>query len=188
MDTKICKQCWEEKPITSEYWHRSPESKDWYCNKCRVCRNKNNVEYSKTHKELRDKRVNSHKEHLREYQKNYREVNRDILREKGKEYYLSVKDWILKKYLTDNAEIISRKAKERREKMWYSKLHHSTNNYIDKNKLRPSKCSICWGWGKIVAHHPSNNIWNEIVFCCYSCHKLIHNWKIECPKPINLLS
>ena len=187
METKICKQCWEEKPLTSEYWHKW-NWKDWFCSKCRICRNKNNVEYSKTHKALRQNRVDAHKEHLRDYHRNYREINRDKLKEKNKQYYISVKDSIIKKYLQDNAEEISRKAKERREIMWYSKLHHDTDNYIDKYKIRPEKCSMCWWWWKIVAHHPSNDIRNEVVFCCYSCHQLIHTNKLECPKPTDLLT
>jgi hypothetical protein len=54
---------------------------------------------------------------LREYHRNYRDINRDELREKNKQYYISVKDNILKKYLTDNADVISKKSKERRERM-----------------------------------------------------------------------
>ena len=187
METKVCKQCLKEKPLTSEYWHKWLWSW-WYCNKCKVCRNKNNVEYSKSHKDVRQKRIDSNKEHLREYHRNYKENNRDELKRKNREYYLSVKDTLIKKYLTDNYERISRKSKERREIKWYSKLHHDTDNYINKNHIRPAVCSICWGSWKIIAHHPSNDIRNEVVFCCYSCHQLIHINKLECPEPIDLLN
>lgn len=188
METKVCKQCLEEKPLTSEYWHKNPWKKDWYCNKCKLCRNKNNVEYMRTHKDVRQRRTNANREHLQKYQKEYRVINQDILREKRNQYYLSNKDGIIKKYRTENAETISIKAKKRMEEKWYNKLHHDAGHYIDKHKLRPSICGICWHSWKIAAHHPNDKIWNEVVFCCYSCHKLIHSWKIECPKPIDLLT
>jgi hypothetical protein len=30
-------------------------------------------------------------------------------------------------------------------------------------------------------------MWSVVVFCCKFCHKNIHEWNIECPRPINLL-
>ena len=188
METKVCKQCLEEKPLTSVYWHKNPWTKDWYCWKCKICRSKNNVEYRKTHKDVRQKWVNNNREHLQKYQKEYKILNQDTLKIKRKKYYQSVKDTMIKKYRNENVDSIREKAKKRMEEKWYNKLHHDTDRYIDKNNLRPDKCNICWDWWKIAAHHPNNDTWNKVVFCCYSCHQLIHAHKKECPKPIDLLT
>ena len=59
---------------------------------------------------------------------------------------------------------------------------------IRKLKIRPTICPICWYEWRIIAHHPDINVRNEIVFCCQICHDKIHKWKMECPKPIDLIN
>ena len=58
-------------------------------------------------------------------------------------------------------------------------IHKKTRRMIDKLWARPKECVICWQTAKIIAHHPDYNKTYEIVFCCKSCHRLIHEWLIE---------
>lgn len=64
--------------------------------------------------------------------------------------------------------------------------HGKTDKMIKSLWIRPKICPICWYEWRIMAHHPDINKWNEIVFCCQPCHNKIHNWKMECPKVIEL--
>ena len=79
------------------------------------------------------------------------------------------------------------------EKLWFNRLnfHQKANKYAKKYNLYPIKCPICWDDKKrIQIHHPSYESFDnrkDVIFCCASCHRLIHNNKIKCPKPINLL-
>ena len=90
-----------------------------------------------------------------------------------------------REYHTKNKEKIAKRSKEHNKKMsdkiWTErdKLHKKTRDIINKLWARPNKCPICWGWGEIIAHHPDYNKIYEVVFCCKSCHNLIHNWTIE---------
>ena len=72
---------------------------------------------------------------------------------------------------------------------WYS-FHSKAKYFVRKHNLRPTTCPICWLEKDVVIHHPSYETfdkWSEIVFCCKSCHSLIHSGVQECPKPIKLL-
>lgn len=182
---KKCKQCWEIKELTSEFWHRW----EWvwgFHSKCKVCRNKNNREYNKQDevKERYKKYREKNKEHLRGYLKEWKRKNKD----KTHSYYIKAKDWSIKEYRRKNKEAIAKKQKTRYDKMDYDKLHKQTYAFIEEKGLRPDFCPICWRLTRVIAHHPDNNIWNKIVWCCYSCHQLIHLWEIKCPKPIDLLN
>ena len=133
-------------------------NKGSYCKECRA-------EYRKAHKE---------KNH--EYTMKYNIENRDRILE-----------W-KRRYNKEHSVELEEKRKIRVARMWYWPLHSKTNHFISKLGNRPKICPICWSNKyRIEAHHPSNEIWNEIVFCCQSCHSAIHNGFIECPKPIDLL-
>jgi hypothetical protein len=50
-------------------------------------------------------------------------------------------------------------------------------NFIRYYKIkRPDICPICWSIWYIDAHHPDYTKRNIIVWCCRSCHSLIHRW------------
>ena len=136
------------------------------------------------------------KEHIQEYKRNYRIKNIDKIKQhyaenreqraenrKSNEHY---KEYMRKYELEHKQEILDRK-KKKRDEMWYWAMHIKTPRLIKKLWIRPKVCPICWEERRIEAHHPDNNVWYEIVFCCTQCHQRIHNWWIECPKPINLL-
>ena len=163
---------------------------DWIvyikCNKCWQFRNSDLfVTYSKGNAFM------NKWAYCKECRAEYRRKNIDKDRMYRKEYNIKNRERILEKkriYNKEHYQELLEKYKERKKRMWYWPLHKKTTYTITKLWIRPKVCPICW-WDryKIEAHHPSNDIWNEIVFCCQSCHCDIHNWVIECPKPIDLL-
>jgi len=101
MDTKICTKCGEEKPATTEYFHRCKYSRCGLLTYCKVCRKKQTQKWQKENSEkirLRQKKwrednpdyakkwhkENSEKIHLR--QKKYREANREKIRARTKKW------------------------------------------------------------------------------------------------------
>ena len=58
MDTKICSQCFKEKPIGEFY--KAKTHKDGHHYQCKLCMNANNLEYRKAHKELSRKIANDY--------------------------------------------------------------------------------------------------------------------------------
>ena len=116
--------------------------------------------------------------------KKYNEQNRKRLTKYFKNRYEEKKNEILKQH------------KERvmyiEEKFWFNIwcFHSKTRRFVKQHHLKPNLCSICGCDNKIEIHHPSYENFDkrsEVVFCCRSCHRLIHYWTIECPPPINLL-
>lgn len=48
--------------------------------------------------------------------------------------------------------------------------------YLEKNpSARQSVCSLCNSTHFVEAHHPDYDKWDEVVWVCRKCHKLIHS-------------
>lgn len=148
----------------------------WKRSWCRICC----AEYKKSNKDYfvkyNKEYYASKKNDIQKQQLVYRELNRERINNKEKEYYNSHAN-----------EIITKNIQREKEK-WYSLIHRKAREVINRLWIRPKVCPICWlDIFNIEAHHPNNDIRNEIVFCCKGCHKKIHSWKLQCPKPIDLL-
>lgn len=77
---KICSKCKQEKPLTSEYWHKS-KTKDGFQNQCKVCRNQYNSQKQK------EKWADGlGKQKIKESNKKYYEANRDKILERMTTY------------------------------------------------------------------------------------------------------
>lgn len=169
---------------------REHYEKDWKvyikCNRCWEFRDSDLYTTYKTSNAFMNKGS-----YCKKCRADYRKLNKDKNHEYIKEYNLRNREKILdskREYNKRNSSLLVEKNRERVARMWYSKLHKKTNYTITKLWIRPKICPLCWSSDyKIEAHHPSNEVWNEIVFCCQSCHSWIHNWFVECPKPIDLL-
>lgn len=75
---------------------------------------------------------------------------------------------------------ISEKFNRHNKEMWYLNIQRRTRYLIDKLGIRPKQCPICWyKTDKVVAHHIDYSKPYEIVFCCSSCHRLIHLWELQ---------
>lgn len=133
------------------------------------------------------KELNSDNFHKNKYHKNWFRSRCKICE---REYYKEHKEQMNnyeKKYYQKNKEEIKKRTIEHARITWQDKLHKRTNRFIKKYNLRPNTCSICWSKEFIYAHHPSNDVRNEVILCCKSCHQRIHSWDIQWPKSIDLL-
>lgn len=104
----------------------------------------------------------------------YRETHKDSIRESRR-----------KRLPKENAKRrermaeISAKIHAHNKEMWYVNIQRRTRYLINKLGIRPKQCSICWyKTDKVVAHHPNYDKQYQIVFCCNSCHRLIHLWEL----------
>lgn len=164
---KKCSKCWIEKPATNEFFAIKQSWKYWVDSMCKECKKI----YNKTIRSI------------------YRMKNKDIINDKNREWNRTHKEYhkqYKEKRYKDNKQDQLSKWDIRRKNKWYSKLHWKTQSFIKKYNLRPKKCSVCWEENYIFSHHVNYKYWNLIVWCCKSCHELIHSWKIQCPEPIDL--
>ena len=162
-----CNECWEVKELTSDFWVKDNKSKHWFVYKCKEC-------LRKRHKIAQHKYNMSHKEEKHLYNITYNKEHREEIREKrriGREKEKEKRKLRMKE--------VSKKTHAHNKLMGYSPTHQRVSRIIKKLWIRPKSCSICWFEWLVVAHHPDYSKWNEIVFCCNSCHRLIHSWEID---------
>ncbi len=192
-----CTKCGEILPSNNfSKWSRWPNGLKYVCKKC--CKKDYNINKEQIlieRKEYYNKNKDTKKEYQKAYYYNnaediknqhrvYRKVNKDIIDRKRKEKYILNKEAIKER----NSNYSIKKSKELW--FWWKKFHDKTSGYIKRHKLSPNKCSICGDEGRVIAHHPSYQSfedWKNIVFVCGSCHQDIHKWNIECPTPIDLV-
>ena len=199
----VCKKCWIEKELTSEFWRKESKVKMWFNSTCKSCLKPidriwraNNIEsarassrkcakrYHQEHKEeekIYSKKYRElHRDEIKEHMKRYREVNKDKLRESRRKHWIEVKEKRKIRYENNKMDIIM-KDKKRKSEKWYSPVHLKVNYVKKKLWLKPTCCSLCWYKWYIVSHHPDYNKPYNVVFCCQSCHKLIHSGEISVP-------
>lgn len=164
----LCRWCWEVKELTSEYWNKDRHTKTWFIYRCKECMKPIN-------KEANRKRYYANPEKERVRRKLYYSKNKKKIREKRR--------WNREKENAKRRERmseISAKIHAHSKEMWYWFIHAKVSRLIKKLWIRPKECPICWYISdKIIAHHPDYNKPYEVVFCCNSCHKLIHLWELE---------
>lgn len=184
-----CTSCWELKEASDKYFHRNCGTKNWYLSKCKECVCKYQREYHIKNKEVQNKRSTEWKKNNPDKVNTYKEKNKERIKDWNSEYHKKSEHYkeYMKDYEMKNKDKIRDRKKKKRWEMWYWAMHIKTPRLIKKLWIRPKVCPICWEERRVEAHHPDNNIWYEIVFCCTQCHQRIHNWRMECPKPINLL-
>lgn len=161
-----CRGCGKVKELTTDNRWKDAGSKTWFLYRCKECMRevyqKHNVKF-----------YYSHREEILQHHKEYRSLNKEKIRESrrnGRE-----KENIKRR---ERMKEIVRNNREREKIKGYSPVHRKARYMIRKLWIRPRICPICWWEWKIDAHHPDYNKPYEIVFCCPSCHKLIHNWEI----------
>ena len=125
MELKRCTKCGENKPNTNEYFVYNNKSKGKLKAWCKVCDREYAKEYREKNKdiikELNKKYYELNKEHFKEYSKKYRELNIDRLRDHNKEYR------------EKNKDKISTQRKEYRDNN-KDKIRESQKNYRENNK------------------------------------------------------
>mgnify|MGYP003301552576 CR=1 FL=1 len=157
-----CPKCWEFKTI--DEYNKSKLWAFWTVWRCKVCVSSWNHKYY-------DSKAKQ--------QQDYYWNNKERINAHKREYYLKTQKH--KKYRDKMTE-----------ELWFNRhtFHVKACDYVNEHSLRPERCSICGSCGTIEMHHPSYEkyeYWSMVVFCCKSCHRQIHSWRIKCPSPINLL-
>lgn len=161
-----CNSCWEWKDSSCYYKWRL--YKFWLSTNCKKC-------VSDWHR----KDYENNRDKIADRNKDYYWNNKQKVREYKSEYYSNTKKQkAYKDFMT--------------EKLWFNRhtFHVKAFDYVNEHSLRPERCSICGSCGAVEMHHPSYKkyeCWSEVVFCCRSCHRQIHSWRIDCPAPIDLL-
>lgn len=192
-----CTKCREILPSDSfSKWSNWPDGFKYICKQC--CKKDYNINKEQVlieRKEYYNKNKDIKKEYQRVYYYNnaedikkqhrvYRKMNKGILNKKSKEKYILNRENIKEKNLNYSIK------KSEELWFWWRKFHDKTNSYIRRYKLSPKKCSVCNSESRIIAHHPSYEVfedWKNVVFVCDSCHQDIHRWNIKCPTPIDLI-
>ena len=166
-----CKWCGIVKELIDEYRIRDKNSRLWYVYRCKEC------SYKKA-KAIQKRYRDSHKDRTHEYNLKYNREHRDEIREKRRGN--REKENIARKlYRLQHKEEVNKRKREQMHTKWYGWIHQRTARLVKKLWIRPDYCQICWHKGAVVSHHPTYDKPYEIVFCCPSCHTLIHQWKLE---------
>ena len=89
--TKVCNNCGQEKPLTSEYFYKDKRYKDGLINQCKVCCKEKSKKYRKENSEK-----------ISERQKKWTEKNKQYIKEYYSEWYKENRDRKIKQvYLND---------------------------------------------------------------------------------------
>lgn len=167
-----CKRCLEIKELTPLFWIRDKGAKYWFVYRCKECMKEIVKDSARRYRQ-------QHKTETHEYNIRYNREHRDEIREKRRANQKK-ENIIRKEYFDKHRYEINMKRNERVRRKWYWAIHQKTSYLIRKLWIRPKECSICWyNSNKIVAHHPDYNKIYDVIFCCNSCHKLIHSWEIN---------
>ena len=194
---------------------RKRYEKDWLiyllCSKCKEFKELNNFNNLKSSKCFWKWSVC--KECLSLRWKQNRENNKEIIKQKRKEYYYNNIDKVKlrNKIYRDNHKEQEKHRHELYKEKYPDKYHAMKYNNKKKNRLLNDEfrikdnirnntwryarrhwikfeCCICNSNNNIQLHHPDYSKPFEIVPCCRDCHMKIHKWIIDCPQAINLLS
>lgn len=198
---KKCSRCWIERELNAYNFHRERRHKDWFRSECKACAKIEHDEKAEQRRMQSKRWRENNKEHVLETQAKYRLEhkeqshqyyldNKEEILKKNRAYYKVRKEWhnnYTRQYYKDHKEEVTKRIVKNRKEKWFDNLHQRTWRFMKKYNLRPDTCSICWSKEFIYAHHPSNDIRNEVVLCCKSCHQRIHSWAVQCPEPIDLL-
>lgn len=112
METKICKKCGRELPLSEFY--KNKNCKDGYLNVCKECFIRQQKQYNKERKEeileYAKQYYQGNKEKKSEYNKQYRQEHKEEIAEHNKQYYKDNKEAILeqhKQYQQEHKEEIN---------------------------------------------------------------------------------
>jgi hypothetical protein len=157
MATKRCPACGETKP-TTEY-HRNRGTKDGLRAYCKSC----------------------HCEHARQY----REDNREAVRERNRLRYMAIRDNIretaavrAREWYKNNRETALEYQRNYRDAcIERCNARDALNHAIRSGKVsRPEQCEDCGNIERLDGHHDSyaEEHWLNVRWLCRGCHKRLH--------------
>lgn len=168
-----CKNCWKYKTVDNFY--KTWKNKNNYRPLCKICHWKERTQWNNDHPDIHKK-----------YHDNCKNKNLQKYKEKRKKRNKTKYDLKRKEIIENNNLYRKNKSIE----LWFSWIyfHKKAQKIAKENNLYPLKCPICWdNQSRIEIHHPFYRSFEDrskIVFCCSTCHNLIHSWKI---KNINII-
>ncbi len=179
-DTKVCKKCGKELPITEFYEHKT--SKDGRLNACKQCV-----------RAYAQKRRDEHPERIKEISRKTRAKNREAIRQRARERYARNKD--------DPEYIEQRKSYYRNNQYPKNKVKRlRKKNDFNDSKPPCAKCGETRGY--VLEYHHIDPITKEFnigalctgvkeaklkdeikkcVCLCANCHKEFHHLYGKCP-------
>lgn len=170
---KKCTKCGEIKVLAEFVKHKS--YKDGHYSRCKICTRSLEKEW----------RLNN-QDKKRKIRTNYRENNREHIREMDRLYYVENHEKRLeqskkaqsKYYQTEKGrqkyDLQNKICRKRHPER--AKARSLLSNAICEGKIiRPAKCSLCSeNQFKIEAHHPDYSKPYEVIWLCRSCHGIVH--------------
>lgn len=130
---KACNKCGQEKPLTSEYWHKNKYRKDGFQGECKVCRNNANKLYRLENKEY----YNSWRKNNKGYFDKYQKENKEKISQQKSAYYKKNKEVLgsyYKQWYKENKEIC--KSNNRR---YYQENKNKANIRLQKRLAKKKK-------------------------------------------------
>ena len=116
---KTCTKCGDSLPATSEFFNKCSYVKSGLRSWCKICKNKNSIEWSKQNKEYKKEWYEKNKEQIAKKGKKRYENNKEKIAEEGKKYRVKNKKRIARQnkiYRQKNKEAIFKSRKRYREK------------------------------------------------------------------------
>jgi len=164
MLTKKCTKCSCTKDLSEFHKHRF--FKDGHTYICKACAKKHRREH---YLKNRERQLAQNKE----WKNNNEERNRELQKEHKRK---------LRSDPVKNALLLRAVRKWTRQNPQKKTAQDLVKYRINKKGDRPQSCPICKREGATLAHHEDYSKPLEVVFCCYVCHKKIHNKKLAVTK------
>jgi len=142
---KVCCRCGQEKPSTTEFFHKYKKSKDGLYFACKECRKDETREYREHNKEkikeVQKKYYEENRQSLLQKNAQWREANKERVSQLSKKYYTENKDSLLdyqRKY-REHPVNNHRSFLQRLDKEWGL----SESKYVEMFSAQKGECPIC---------------------------------------------
>jgi hypothetical protein len=179
---KFCKICNLEKTFDEFVKHK--RYKDGFYYLCKLCMRQKNKEYIPT-KEAKEKRLKKKAE--------FREINRDKIREQDRKNYKKNPEKFIEKARKNMKKYLARDGFNKREKRFsenpeIKKARLAIRQYVRSGKLiKPEICEICKKHvDRIEGHHNDYSKYLDVNWLCVPCHRKIHR-KVNCAERLSEL-
>jgi len=166
---KRCSKCGEYKAL-DDFYHKSA-ARDGLTAQCKGCISAHQKQYREANAEL-----------LRDKSRSQYLVHRDARRASMRAYYLQNKERWYEYVRRRRSTKEGRLAKNQESAKWREAnpekytAQYQLNNAIKLGKVeRPGVCSLCGkASDRIHGHHPDYSKPLEVIWLCESCHKVVH--------------
>lgn len=169
-DTRVCRRCGKELPLTLEYFYRNGNSNyQYFCKPCMAIRKK---EWASANKEKikdydarkRKERSDEQRSKIASYLKTYYSENKDKIREQKHKYYLAHKEEVRRNH-KDNSQRINKCKRERENRMYREdplfRIKKQCRNAIYKSFAR--KGFVKWQLAEDITGMPVSDLCDYLL-------------------------